>query len=68
VNASPAVPVAPNASSNAIRVSYARVSTRAQDHAAQLQLLNGADCREIVEETVSTRRKDPPSCRPPWRR
>ncbi|MGN9843503.1 recombinase family protein [Nonomuraea sp. H19] len=45
---------------NAIRVGYARVSTRAQDHAAQLALLNEADCREIVEETISTRRADRP--------
>ncbi|MEU4508434.1 recombinase family protein, partial [Nonomuraea wenchangensis] len=46
--------------SNAIRVGYAQVSTRGQDHAAQLELLGAADCREIVEETVSTRRKDRP--------
>ncbi|MEV0202548.1 recombinase family protein [Nonomuraea sp. NPDC050691] len=45
---------------NAIRVGYARVSTRGQDNAAQLELLNAADCREIVEETISTRRKDRP--------
>ncbi|MFI7455509.1 recombinase family protein [Nonomuraea sp. NPDC049714] len=57
MNASPAVSAAP---SNAIRIGYARVSTRAQDHAAQLQLLNAANCREIVEETISTRRKDRP--------
>ncbi|MFG6200545.1 recombinase family protein [Nonomuraea sp. JJY05] len=44
--------------SNAIRLGYARVSTRGQDHAAQLDLLNAAGCREIVEETISTRRKD----------
>jgi hypothetical protein len=48
------------APSNAIRVGYARVSTRAQDHAAQLQLLNAADCHEIAEETLSTHRKDRP--------
>ncbi|MGW6504552.1 recombinase family protein [Nonomuraea angiospora] len=46
--------------SNAIRVGYARISTRVQDHAAQLELLNAADCREIVKETISTRRKDRP--------
>ncbi|MEV4364557.1 recombinase family protein [Nonomuraea sp. NPDC049625] len=46
---------------NAIRVGYARISTRAQDHAAQLELLGGADCREIVEEkTISTRRAERP--------
>ncbi|MEV4222291.1 recombinase family protein [Nonomuraea sp. NPDC049725] len=54
------LPAAPTVPSNAIRVGYARVSTRDQDHAAQLQLLNGADCCEIVEETISTRRKDRP--------
>ncbi|MGW4797104.1 recombinase family protein [Nonomuraea sp. NPDC004297] len=41
----------------------ARVSTRGQDHAAQLELLNAADCRDIVEETISTRRKDRPKLR-----
>ncbi|MFG6199939.1 recombinase family protein [Nonomuraea sp. JJY05] len=46
--------------SNAIRLGYARVSTRGQDHAAQSELLNAADCRDIVEETISTRRKDRP--------
>ncbi|MGV9383451.1 recombinase family protein [Nonomuraea sp. NPDC003707] len=46
--------------SNAIPVGYARVSTRAPDHAAQLELLNAAGCREIVEEIISTRRKDRP--------
>ncbi|MEV4019996.1 recombinase family protein [Nonomuraea angiospora] len=46
--------------SNVIRVGYARVSSRGQDHAAQLELLNAADCRDIVEETISTRRKDRP--------
>ncbi|TMR20233.1 recombinase family protein [Nonomuraea turkmeniaca] len=45
---------------NAIRVGYARISTRAQDHGAQLELLGGADCREIVEETISTRRAERP--------
>ncbi|MEZ7132648.1 recombinase family protein [Nonomuraea sp. AD125B] len=50
----------PAESSNAIRVGYARVSTLGQDHAAQLELLGAADCREVVEETISTRRKDRP--------
>ncbi len=54
--AEPATP----ATTNAIRVGYARVSTRGQDNAAQLELLKAADCREIVEETISTRRKDRP--------
>jgi DNA invertase Pin-like site-specific DNA recombinase len=48
------------AAANAIRVGYARISTRAQDHAAQLELLQAADCREIVEETISTRRAERP--------
>ncbi|MEV0202043.1 recombinase family protein [Nonomuraea sp. NPDC050691] len=51
---------APAAASNAIRIGYARVSTRGQDHAAQLELLNAADCREIIEETISTRRAHRP--------
>ncbi|MGH3149273.1 MAG: recombinase family protein, partial [Streptosporangiaceae bacterium] len=34
---------------------YARVSTRAQDHQAQLDALAAAHCREIVIETASTR-------------
>ncbi|AEV85155.1 DNA-invertase from lambdoid prophage e14 [Actinoplanes sp. SE50] len=40
---------------NRIRVGYARVSTRAQDHQAQLDALTGAHCREVVVETASTR-------------
>ena len=40
---------------NRIRVGYARVSTRSQDHQAQLDALAGAHCREIVVETASTR-------------
>jgi DNA invertase Pin-like site-specific DNA recombinase len=40
---------------NRIRIGYARVSTRAQDHQAQLDALAGAHCREVVVETASTR-------------
>jgi DNA invertase Pin-like site-specific DNA recombinase len=40
---------------NSVRVGYARVSTRAQDHQAQLDALSAAHCREVVVETASTR-------------
>jgi DNA invertase Pin-like site-specific DNA recombinase len=40
---------------NSVRIGYARVSTRAQDHQAQLDALAGAHCREVVVETASTR-------------
>ena len=40
---------------NSVRIGYARVSTRAQDHQAQFDALAAADCREIVVETASTR-------------
>ncbi|GAB3161003.1 recombinase family protein [Microbispora hainanensis] len=54
------VPTAPvPAPSNAIRVGYARVSTRAQDHLLQMEALEAADCRQIVEETASTRKDRP---------
>jgi DNA invertase Pin-like site-specific DNA recombinase len=44
---------------NRIRVGYARVSTRNQDHQAQLDALAAADCREVVTETASTRGERP---------
>jgi DNA invertase Pin-like site-specific DNA recombinase len=44
---------------NRIRVGYARVSTRGQDHQAQLDALAGAHCREVVAETASTRGERP---------
>ncbi|MGV9600708.1 recombinase family protein [Streptosporangium sandarakinum] len=47
------------APSNAIRIGYARVSTRAQDHLLQMEALASAHCREIVEETASTRKDRP---------
>ena len=40
---------------NSVRIGYARVSTRAQDHQAQLDALAAAHCREVVVETASTR-------------
>src|SRR4051794_40342098 len=40
---------------NSVRIGYARVSTREQDHQAQLDALNAAHCREVVVETASTR-------------
>ncbi|GAT71249.1 DNA-invertase from lambdoid prophage e14 [Planomonospora sphaerica] len=49
----------PPAPANAIRIGYARVSTRAQDHQLQMDALEAGHCREIVEETVSTRRERP---------
>jgi DNA invertase Pin-like site-specific DNA recombinase len=44
---------------NSVRIGYARVSTRAQDHQAQLDALAAAHCREIVIETASTRAARP---------
>ncbi len=39
---------------NSVRIGYARVSTRAQDHHAQLDALAAAHCREVIVETAST--------------
>jgi DNA invertase Pin-like site-specific DNA recombinase len=44
---------------NSVRIGYARVSTRIQDHQAQLDALSGAHCREVVVETASTRGERP---------
>jgi DNA invertase Pin-like site-specific DNA recombinase len=40
---------------NSVRIGYARVSPRAQDHQAQLGALAAAHCREVIVETASTR-------------
>src|SRR5438093_11722683 len=45
----------PPAFDNSVRTGYARVSTRTQDHQAQLDALAAAHCREIIVETASTR-------------
>jgi DNA invertase Pin-like site-specific DNA recombinase len=45
----------PPAFDNSVRIGYARVRTRAQDHQAQLDALAAAHCREVVVETASTR-------------
>ncbi|MBB3724475.1 recombinase family protein [Nonomuraea dietziae] len=62
MNAPTVTATKPHSPANAIRIGYARVSTRAQDHLSQMQALEGAHCREIVEETASTR-KDRPKLR-----
>jgi DNA invertase Pin-like site-specific DNA recombinase len=39
---------------NSVRIGYARVSTRTQEHQAQFDALAAAHCREIIVETAST--------------
>jgi DNA invertase Pin-like site-specific DNA recombinase len=50
---------------NSVRIGYARVSTRAQEHQARLDALVGAHGREIITETASTR-GDRPRLREAW--
>lgn len=45
----------PSGYDNSVRIGYARVSTRTQDHQAQLDALAAAHCREVIVETASTR-------------
>jgi DNA invertase Pin-like site-specific DNA recombinase len=40
---------------NTVRIGYARVSGRSQDHQLQLDALATANCREVIVETASTR-------------
>ncbi|MGZ4620170.1 MAG: hypothetical protein ACXV3F_16040 [Frankiaceae bacterium] len=40
---------------NTVRIGYARVSGRSQDHQLQLDALAAADCREVLVETASSR-------------
>jgi DNA invertase Pin-like site-specific DNA recombinase len=44
---------------NTVRIGYARVSTRVQDHQSQLDALAAAHCREVIIETASTRGERP---------
>jgi hypothetical protein len=44
---------------NAVRIGYARISTRAQDHQAQLDTLAAADYREVVVEIAIIRSDRP---------
>jgi DNA invertase Pin-like site-specific DNA recombinase len=39
--------------SNAVRIGYARTSTRFQDHQMRLDALAAADCRHVSVETGS---------------
>lgn len=48
-------PHAPAVRTNTVRIGYARVSGRTQDHQMQLDALAAADCREVIVETASTR-------------
>ena len=52
-------PHAPAVRTNTVRIGYARVSGRTQDHQMQLDALATADCREVIVETASTRRARP---------
>src|SRR5260370_7265372 len=43
-----------HAYTNPVRIGYARVSARTQDHQLQLDALDAAGCREVIVETAST--------------
>ncbi len=45
--------------SNVVRIGYARVSGRSQDHQMQLDAVAAASCREVIVETASTRGERP---------
>jgi hypothetical protein len=62
----PAAPTAESATppagavyTNTVRIGYARISTRTQDHQSQLDALAAANCREVIVETASTRAARP---------
>jgi len=40
---------------NTVRIGYARISIRTQDHQLQLDALAAAECREVIVETATTR-------------
>ena len=52
-------PTMPATYSNTVRIGYARVSARTQDHQLQLDALAAAGCRDVVVETASTRAERP---------
>jgi len=52
-------PTAPVEYYNSVRIGYARVSSRSQEHQMQVEALGAAHCREIVVETASTRGERP---------
>jgi DNA invertase Pin-like site-specific DNA recombinase len=47
------------ACTSTVRIGYARVSGRGQDHQMQLDALTTANCREVIVETASTRGAQP---------
>ena len=55
IGAMTTAPAPAPAHNNSVRIGYAPVSTRAQDHQAQLDALAAAHCREIITETATTR-------------